>query len=158
MRADPRVDWMKEAVELSKRCPPSKTAFSVGAVLVHSSGRLIATGYSREVGAEHAEEVALEKARRAKADLVGSTLFSTLEPCSVRASGKAPCAARLIEAGIARVVFALHEPNVFVDCQGAKMLADAGIDVVVRVEFAPAVRQINAHLLPEVGQPGGPSE
>jgi diaminohydroxyphosphoribosylaminopyrimidine deaminase/5-amino-6-(5-phosphoribosylamino)uracil reductase len=62
-RPDADLGWLREAIELSARCPPSRSAFSVGAVLVSADGRVIATGYSRERDpADHAEEVALAKA------------------------------------------------------------------------------------------------
>ncbi|HLQ55431.1 MAG TPA: hypothetical protein VK162_14320, partial [Streptosporangiaceae bacterium] len=52
--------WLAEAIELSGRCPPSASAFSVGAILVAADGSVIATGFSRERDRrDHAEEVAL---------------------------------------------------------------------------------------------------
>ncbi len=55
--------WLAAAIDLSRRCSPSRTAFSVGAILVGAAGEVIATGYSREVGPmDHAEEVALGRA------------------------------------------------------------------------------------------------
>ncbi|MBV9380359.1 MAG: dihydrofolate reductase family protein [Streptosporangiaceae bacterium] len=54
--------FLRWAVELSRLCPPSATAFSVGAVVVSSSGEVLSTGYSREQqDHDHAEEVALRK-------------------------------------------------------------------------------------------------
>jgi hypothetical protein len=66
----PEVDrhWLLEAIELSRHCPPSATAFSVGAVLVGPDGTVLGYGYSREFDpADHAEEVALARAARAGA-------------------------------------------------------------------------------------------
>ena len=55
--------WLAAAIDLSRQCPPSWTAFSVGAILVGAAGQVIATGYSREVDpGDHAEEVALRRA------------------------------------------------------------------------------------------------
>ncbi len=54
--------WLSQAIELSRRCPPSATAFAVGAVVVAADGSLLATGYSREGSPhDHAEEAALAK-------------------------------------------------------------------------------------------------
>ena len=54
--------WLSAAIELSRRCTPSATAFSVGAVLVSADGTVLTDGYSRERDpADHAEEVALAK-------------------------------------------------------------------------------------------------
>jgi diaminohydroxyphosphoribosylaminopyrimidine deaminase / 5-amino-6-(5-phosphoribosylamino)uracil reductase len=56
--------WLERAIELSRRCPPSHTAFAVGAVLVARDGSVLATGYSRESDPhDHAEEAALAKLR-----------------------------------------------------------------------------------------------
>jgi diaminohydroxyphosphoribosylaminopyrimidine deaminase/5-amino-6-(5-phosphoribosylamino)uracil reductase len=55
--------WLAEAVELSRRCPRSASAFSVGAILVSGGGEVIATGFSRaQDPLDHAEEVALRAA------------------------------------------------------------------------------------------------
>jgi pyrimidine deaminase RibD-like protein len=55
--------WLNVAIELSKKCPVSDSAFSVGAVVVSVNGDAIATGYSRETAPpDHAEEVALGRA------------------------------------------------------------------------------------------------
>jgi hypothetical protein len=85
-QAQADMRWLREAIELSGLCPPSQTAFSVGAVLVSDAGDVIATGFSRELDPkDHAEEVALARA----ADdprLAGATLYSSLEPCLSRAS------------------------------------------------------------------------
>ena len=90
------MHWLREAIELSRRCPPSASAYSVGAVLVSDAGQVIATGYSREVDPkDHAEEVALAKA----ADdprLGGATLYSSLEPCLSRASRPRSCAELIV--------------------------------------------------------------
>ena len=55
--------WMRLAVELAWQCPPSATAFSVGAVIVDAGGDEISRGFSREGGDPmvHAEESALRK-------------------------------------------------------------------------------------------------
>ncbi len=110
---------MEEAVELAFLCPPDERAFAVGCIIADANGKLVSSGYSRELGPGlHAEEVAIEKARRAGKSLKGCTLYSSLEPCHPRLSGKTSCAQHIIESGIARIVFCLKEPPVFVDCQG----------------------------------------
>jgi diaminohydroxyphosphoribosylaminopyrimidine deaminase/5-amino-6-(5-phosphoribosylamino)uracil reductase len=167
--------WLAEAVELSRRCPPSESAFSVGAILVGADGEVIATGFSRERDPhDHAEEVALAKAREAalakvapagispaagsphavgsphaSTDLLaGTTLYSSLEPCAARASRPHPCAELIIAAGVRRVVIAWLEPPVFVEGGGAGRLRAAGITVIEIPELAAAARAVNAHLLP----------
>jgi diaminohydroxyphosphoribosylaminopyrimidine deaminase/5-amino-6-(5-phosphoribosylamino)uracil reductase len=143
----PDRGWLAEAIELSKCCPPSQTAFSVGAVLVSAAGQVIATGYSRERDpADHAEEVALAKAGPA-GQLAAATLYSSLEPCLHRASRPRPCAELIVAAGIRRVVVAWLEPPVFVTGGGAAWLRRAGVTVVEFPELAGPARTANAHLI-----------
>jgi diaminohydroxyphosphoribosylaminopyrimidine deaminase/5-amino-6-(5-phosphoribosylamino)uracil reductase len=139
--------WLEDAIELSKECPPSKTAFSVGAIIVSADGDVIATGYSREGDPhDHAEETALAKVE-GDPRLVSSTIYSSLEPCSKRSSHPLTCTQLILAAGIPRVVLAWREPNIFVDCEGAELLRAAGCEVVEIPDLAPAVRAVNAHLL-----------
>ena len=62
--------FLRWAVELSRLCPPSGSAFSVGAVIVGEDGEVLATGFSREQeDHDHAEEVALRKLAQGKLGL-----------------------------------------------------------------------------------------
>jgi pyrimidine deaminase RibD-like protein len=155
-------DWLARAIEESRRCPPSATAFSVGAIVVGPDGAELARGYSREGDEKvHAEESALAKLADADPAAAvqlsggqrvgrvppGSTVFSSLEPCSQRASRPHTCAELIRTAGVARVVFAWREPAIFVAGDGARVLADAGVTVLQLPELAAEVADINAHLL-----------
>jgi pyrimidine deaminase RibD-like protein len=140
--------WLREAIEISRSCPPSDTAFSVGAVIVGDDAQVISTGYSREGNVhDHAEEVAINKLAAQDPRLPASTIYSTLEPCSTRASRPRTCSELIIAAGISRVVLAWREPAIFVDCEGVELLRSAGLEVVEFPELADKVRQINAHLI-----------
>ena len=142
------VRLLREAIALSRNASPSQAAFSVGAIIAAPDGSVLAQGYSRERGPHsHAEQIALDKASERGLDLRGATLYTSLEPCSVRKSGLGPCTERIVASGITRVVFAMREPPVFVDGNGAKMLAEAGVDVLELNGEAAAVARINAHLL-----------
>jgi pyrimidine deaminase RibD-like protein len=144
--------WLAEAVELSRRCPPSAAAFSVGAVLVAADGSVLSTGYSRQrEPADHAEQVALDLAAAAGAGpsvVAGATMYSSLEPCAARASRPVPCADLIIASGIRRVVIAWREPPLFVPGGGAVRMRAAGLTVAVLPELAAAARAVNAHLVP----------
>jgi diaminohydroxyphosphoribosylaminopyrimidine deaminase/5-amino-6-(5-phosphoribosylamino)uracil reductase len=98
----------------------------VGAVLVRS-GKIIATGYHRRAGGDHAEIVAL---KRAGARAKGATLYLNLEPCS-HFGRTPPCADAVIRAGVKRVVVGLADPNPVVAGRGVRKLRQAGIQVEV---------------------------
>jgi diaminohydroxyphosphoribosylaminopyrimidine deaminase/5-amino-6-(5-phosphoribosylamino)uracil reductase len=148
----PDHEWLRAAVALSRRCRPSRTAFSVGAIVVAADGVEVAWGFSREQGEhDHAEEVALRKADRAGIPVLGATVYSSLEPCGARRSAPVPCAQLIVRHGIGRVVFALVEPDVFVSPFGGAALRSSGVTVVVLAAFAAEVREINAHLLGGTG-------
>lgn len=147
--------YLQDAIELAQRCPVSQTAFSVGAVIVDADGAVLATGYSRETDPhDHAEEVALAKLTIDDPRLRHVTLYSSLEPCSTRASRPRSCAELILATAIPRIVFAWREPDLFVDCQGAELLRAAGRDVVELPELSYLVRRNNQHLFkPGSGAP-----
>jgi diaminohydroxyphosphoribosylaminopyrimidine deaminase/5-amino-6-(5-phosphoribosylamino)uracil reductase len=142
------VRWMRRAIELAHRCEPVPGAYSVGAVVVDSSGAEIAYGFSRETDPQvHAEESALAKLPAHDPRLRTATIYSTLEPCSQRASRPSPCARLILAAGIPRVVIAWREPSLFVaDCIGAELLASGGVEVVELTGLADAAMEPNRHL------------
>ncbi|GAA5083966.1 pyrimidine deaminase RibD-like protein [Thermocatellispora tengchongensis] len=140
---------LRLATDLAALCPPSRTAFSVGALIVAADGTELSRGHSREGGDPHvhAEEAALAKLAPDDPRLATATIYSSLEPCCRRASRPRPCAELIIAAGIRRVVIAWREPDTFVsDCQGARVLAEAGVTVVELPALAEAARAPNAHL------------
>jgi len=146
---------MRLAIELAWLAPPSAAAYSVGAVIVGADGAELSRGFSREGGDPHvhAEEAALGKLGPGDPRLAGATIYSTLEPCSQRASRPRSCSELIIatrnagSAGIGRVVIAWREPGKFVaDCQGVELLARAGIEVTELPELAELAKAPNRHL------------
>jgi diaminohydroxyphosphoribosylaminopyrimidine deaminase / 5-amino-6-(5-phosphoribosylamino)uracil reductase len=140
-----------EACRLAQSCAPVPTAYNVGCVIADAAGRVVARGFSRELpGNTHAEEVALARLPPALAAApAGLTLYTSMEPCSERLSGRPPCAGRILAAGVRRVVLAVAEPPTFVAaCTGARALADAGVDVLVLddAECRALALGANAHL------------
>lgn len=131
--------WIVEAQKLAKRAPPTCT-YAVGCYIVSSCGEVLATGFTGEVpypddglvpSLPHAEEIALQKL--GAADLSAATLYSCMEPCSERKSGRLDCASRIIRSGIRRVVFEFHEPwnpRLGILCKGAELMRNAGIEVI----------------------------
>ena len=105
------------------------------------------TGYTHETSAtHHAEQEAIAKALAAGAELRGAAIWSSMEPCSQRASEPESCTQLILRHGFARVAFALYEPDRFVCCRGALMLREAGLDVRCYPELGEEVRAVNAHL------------
>ena len=142
------IAWLRQAIELSRRCPPSQTAYSVGAVVVAADGTVLATGFSRETGPyDHAEEVALAKVPPGDSRLAMATLYSSLEPCGVRSSRPCPCSQLIIAAGLRRVVYAWREPPLLAAGGGGRQLRAAGVIVVEVPELAPEARRVNAHIV-----------
>ncbi|MFD6325935.1 dihydrofolate reductase family protein [Streptomyces sp. NPDC058442] len=142
--------WLALACELAAQCPPSETAFSVGAVVVAADGTELARGHSREGGDPlvHAEEAALAKTDPTDPRLKTATVYSSLEPCARRASRPAPCARLILDAGVRRVVTAWREPDTFVaDADGSGVLAAGDAQVVVLPEHEEAATAPNGHLI-----------
>src|SRR5215471_6719660 len=100
----------------------------VGAVVVKDD-RIVGEGFYTYDGVRHAEVSALAQAAAAGR---GATVYTSLEPCSHQGRTP-PCAKALIEAGVARVVTAMQDPNPQVNGQGIAMLRAAGIAVTCGV-------------------------
>jgi diaminohydroxyphosphoribosylaminopyrimidine deaminase/5-amino-6-(5-phosphoribosylamino)uracil reductase len=100
----------------------------VGAV-VAKDGQVVGRGYHQMVGGPHAEVNAIDAAG-SLAD--GATLYVTLEPCN-HTGRTPPCTAKILEAGIERVVIAMMDPNRDVAGGGAEFLAQRGICVTAGV-------------------------
>lgn len=119
------IDFMAQALRLAERgVYTTMPNPRVGCVLV-KDGSVIAEGWHVRAGEGHAEVNALavagDKAR-------GATAYVTLEPCS-HVGKTGPCSDALIAAGVARVVFAMEDPNPLVAGQGLDKLRAAGIQV-----------------------------
>ncbi|MDQ3440741.1 MAG: bifunctional diaminohydroxyphosphoribosylaminopyrimidine deaminase/5-amino-6-(5-phosphoribosylamino)uracil reductase RibD [Planctomycetota bacterium] len=110
----------------------------VGCVIV-KKGRVIGEGYHAQYGGPHAEPNALAACTESPA---GATVYVTLEPCCHTNKQTPPCAPRLIEAKVARIVVGCLDPNPDVNGNGVAMLRGAGIEVVGPVLEAPAKQLI----------------
>jgi diaminohydroxyphosphoribosylaminopyrimidine deaminase/5-amino-6-(5-phosphoribosylamino)uracil reductase len=106
----------------------------VGAVVVSSDGVIVGQGHHERAGEPHAEVNALTEAgARAK----GATLYCTLEPCCHQGR-TGPCVVRIAQAGIARVVAAIEDPNPLVSGRGFAYLRDRGVQVEIGLGAAKA--------------------
>ncbi len=118
--------YMLRAIELAKQAVGNTSPNPlVGAVIV-KDGRVIGEGYHKKYGDLHAE-------RNAFANLTesaeGATIYVTLEPCCHHGK-QPPCTDAIMEHKIARVIIGSRDPNPLVSGKGAKILRDAGIEVV----------------------------
>jgi diaminohydroxyphosphoribosylaminopyrimidine deaminase/5-amino-6-(5-phosphoribosylamino)uracil reductase len=115
----------------------------VGCVVISDSDRVVGEGRTQRIGEPHAEVMALRAARAAGHDVRGATAYVTLEPCSHHGRTP-PCCDALIEAGVAKVVVAIEDPNPLVAGRGIARLRAAGIEVeVVGGEWGAASRELN---------------
>ncbi len=117
------LEWAEKSMFLTAPNP------RVGCVIV-KDGRVLGAGHTQAVGQAHAEIQALHQARGQGRDVTGATVYVTLEPCSHHGRTP-PCVDALIQAGVARVVIAVMDPNPLVAGQGVASLQAAGIAVSV---------------------------
>ena len=119
---------MRRALELAKQAlylaSPNPR---VGCVLVRD-GNILGEGYTQMTGGDHAEVQAIKNAYQRGHAVKTATAYVTLEPCS-HIGRTLPCIHALIEAGVARVVAAMEDPNPLVSGSGLRALRDAGIAV-----------------------------
>lgn len=97
---------------------------AVGCVITKPDGVIIAKAATQDGGRPHAEETALAGLEEGAAK--GATAYVTLEPCRERSNGSASCSARLIEAGVTRVIYAISDPHPKGE-GGADRLREAGV-------------------------------
>lgn len=108
----------------------------VGAVIV-KDGRIISEGYHHFYGGFHAE---IDAFNNAKEDVIGATMYVTLEPCSH--FGKTPpCSHAIVKMGIKRVVVSVLDPNPLVAGKGIEYMLKAGIEVECGVLEEEAKKQ-----------------
>ena len=115
-------------------------------MIVDAHGTVVARGYTRGPGEDHAEIVAMHDAQAAGIDLATATLYSTLEPCAFH--GRTPaCARAIVTAGVRRVVTGILDPNPRVDGAGLRILREAGVEVVEDVCADAITQQLAPWLL-----------
>jgi len=142
------IELMELAFAEAARCPPSLTAYSVGAVLTTPAREVIVTGFSRETGEQdHAEEAAFKKAHQQQLNVEGAFLYVTLEPCGIRKSKPKSCSELTIDNRIARVIYATAEPPFFVAQQsGLQRLTNSRVQLIHLSGFAGRFERLHPHL------------
>lgn len=122
----------------------------VGAVILSPDGRILAEGWHHGAGTPHAEVDALSQLSPGEAR--GATAVVTLEPCN-HTGRTGPCALALIEAGVARVIYALDDPGAL-SGGGAERLRAAGVQVEGGEQSEAAHRLVDGWLTAQrLGRP-----
>ncbi|KAL7817661.1 cytidine deaminase-like protein [Trichoderma aethiopicum] len=149
---------MRQALELAKKSPPKPTNFRVGALLKRlDDGHISAEGYTLELpGNTHAEECCLLKLAEEHStteeglDAVMTSphaLYTTVEPCYKRLSGKLPCVERILrqKSWIKKVYVGVLEPETFVGKNpGRQLLEEGGVEVEYVAGFEEEILAVAA--------------
>ncbi len=130
---------MAEGEKARYHAPPNPW---VGALVVSERGVIISEGHTQAPGESHAE---IEALRRAGEAARGATMVVTLEPCS-HVGRTGPCAEAIIEAGVARVIVAIVDPDPRVSGRGIELLKASGIDVEVGIEDGAVREQLAPYI------------
>ncbi|MGC2174820.1 MAG: bifunctional diaminohydroxyphosphoribosylaminopyrimidine deaminase/5-amino-6-(5-phosphoribosylamino)uracil reductase RibD [Acidimicrobiales bacterium] len=130
---------MDEGERARLHAPPNPW---VGALIVNDRGVIVGEGHTQAPGESHAE---IEALRRAGEAARGATMVVTLEPCS-HVGRTGPCADAIIEAGIARVVVGMIDPDPRVAGSGVELLKASGVDVEVGVEKDAVAAQLAPYI------------
>jgi diaminohydroxyphosphoribosylaminopyrimidine deaminase/5-amino-6-(5-phosphoribosylamino)uracil reductase len=137
------TDYIRRAIDLARRGTAlTSPGAMVGAVVVKDD-TVIGEGFYTYDGVEHAETIALMQAGQHAA---GATVYTSLEPCSHTGRRPVSCAMALTEAGVARVVSAVEDPDPRVQGKGFAILREAGIAVETGILEDEASRMNEAFL------------
>jgi pyrimidine deaminase RibD-like protein/NTP pyrophosphatase (non-canonical NTP hydrolase) len=123
--------YMKIAIDEASRCEPEDKDRShpkVGAVIV-KNGTIISAHRGEKHSGDHAEYTALDLKDQSKS--AGSTVYTTLEPCTTRRHPKEPCVDRIIGHRVKRVVVGMLDPNPTITGKGILRLRECGIEVTL---------------------------
>jgi diaminohydroxyphosphoribosylaminopyrimidine deaminase/5-amino-6-(5-phosphoribosylamino)uracil reductase len=139
--------WMRSALALARRSLGRTWPNPAVGTIIVKEGRVLGRGATAPGGRPHAETLALDHALRlhGPARLRGATAYVSLEPCAHHGRTP-PCAVALLEAGIARVVCPMIDPDPRVSGRGVDALQAAGVEVRLGV-LADEARRVNAGFL-----------
>jgi pyrimidine deaminase RibD-like protein len=117
--------------------------YYVGALVV-KDGQILSKAHSDETTDQgHAEELAI---KRCNENLRGTTIYTTIEPCTQRRPGIVPCTDLILNSGIKKVVYGVLDPKVKIPCNGIQKLKAAGIEVIHLKELEEQCKKITPSL------------
>jgi len=142
---------MDRAVALAELGPARGPNPRVGCVITSADGRVLAEGYHQGAGTAHAEADAIARATAEGVMLVGATAYVTLEPCS-HTGRTGPCVDALAAAGVARVIYAVADPNPLAR-GGGEVLRERGVAATLVPHRAAALLNRRWLVAVERGRP-----
>jgi pyrimidine deaminase RibD-like protein len=136
--------FMRLAIDQAKMSmPEDDRSHPKVEVVVAKGNKILAIAHRGELGkGEHAEYTVLER-RLMGTDLTGTTLYTTLEPCTTRSHDKIPCAERIIVRRIGRVVIGMLDPNPSIQGKGMYKLDKAGVRVQLAELLTRGIKELN---------------
>ena len=144
------------AIEESKKSISESDGKPKVGVIVVKDGRVLAKAHRGEYANCHAEYIALEN-KLANATLAGSTVYTTLEPCTTRNHPKIPCAKRLIDRKVKCVYIGMLDPNPAIQGNGQRLLSNANIETqLFEHKMQMQVQEINREFIRYQEQKGMP--
>lgn len=130
--------YMQRALDLALQAKGQTSPNPMVGCVIVKNNQVIAQGWHKKAGFDHAEVVALKKA---KDKARGATMYVTLEPCA-HFGRTPPCVKRIIESGIKEVVIAMKDPNPLVSGRSIAQLKKSGIRINVGL-FESQARELN---------------
>jgi len=140
--------YMKRALQLAKKGMGKVSPNPLVGAVVVKKDLILAEGYHAFFGGPHAEAAALQKLDASQAE--NSTLYVNLEPC-VHQGKTPPCADKIIEYGISKVVMGMEDPNPLVKGKGIEKFRSAGIEVEVGI-MEKQCRELNEAFVKSITQ------
>jgi diaminohydroxyphosphoribosylaminopyrimidine deaminase / 5-amino-6-(5-phosphoribosylamino)uracil reductase len=129
--------YMQRALRLAERARGRTSPNPMVGALLVKNNRIISEGYHKKAGTPHAEVLAIDNAGK---NARGATLYVSLEPCCHRDKRTPPCTAKIIDAGIRKVVVSMKDPNPKVAGKGITELEKAGVIVLSGIAEERAVK------------------
>jgi pyrimidine deaminase RibD-like protein/NTP pyrophosphatase (non-canonical NTP hydrolase) len=144
---DERGFMLKAIDEARNSMPEDERPHPMVGVVVVKDNAEIAIAHRGEAPGDHGEFTALEK-KLSDETIAGATVYVTLEPCSERNPPKLPCAKRLVERRVRRVVIGMLDPNPKIQGYGLTILDEAGIETALfPKDLADQVKELNREFI-----------